>query len=65
MLFETGRCYKHTTGLSMHIIANLDTTLWGFTMIAEQSNGKLIPVNRQSTDNWKQISREEWLSNFN
>lgn len=64
MIFETGKYYKHTTGLCMSVLDRLNTTMWGLALIAEQSNGKLLAVDENYTDNWFEISREEWMSNF-
>jgi hypothetical protein len=66
MIFEVGKYYKHTTGLSMQTLGNMMTTMWGLALIAEQSDGQIIAVGRDedSSVNWIEISREEWLANF-
>lgn len=40
MRFEIGKYYKHTTGNMLHILGELDTTMYGAkALIAEVANG--------------------------
>ena len=66
MKFEIGKYYRHTTGFSLAIIGELETTLYGKALIAEGTDGQLRAVGREeaSAENYKEITKEEWLKNF-
>lgn len=57
MYFQIGSYYDHPCGLRMKVLGELTTVLWGCCLIGETSDGKLIPVTRDSagTINWKEI----------
>lgn len=67
MVFEIGKCYRHTTGEELSIAGEVDTVMYGKCLLAE-SNYKpnLIPVGRDESAavNWTEISKEEWMKNF-
>jgi len=69
MLFEIGKCYKHTTGIMLKIVCEAETTMWGNTLIAEEE-GKYghglttVGNNANCNDNWSEITEEEWMTNF-
>ncbi len=44
MIFETGKCYEHTTGLKIRILAEADTCAYGHVLIAEDSYGRIVPI---------------------
>ena len=67
MVFEVGKCYRHTTGEELQIVGQVDTTLYGNCLVAESSNSEdLKPVGKDesATDNWVEITQEEWMKNF-
>lgn len=67
MIFEIGKYYEHTTGRQLAILGELETTMFGKCLIAEQNDGpNFISVGRDSTsaDNYHEISKEKWMKNF-
>lgn len=44
MIFEVGKCYEHTTGLKIRILAETDTCAYGHVLIAEDSYGRIVPI---------------------
>jgi len=44
MIFEVGKCYEHTTGLKIRILAEADTCAYGHVLIAEDSYGRIVPI---------------------
>jgi len=67
IVFEIGKCYRHTTGQEMHVIGELDTVMYGNTLVAETTkNTDLTCVGRSHHNavNWKEISHQEWMKNF-
>lgn len=44
MIFEVGKCYEHTTGLKMRILAEVDTCAYGHVMIGEDNYGRIVPI---------------------
>lgn len=65
--FEIGKYYRHTGGSEIAVLGELNTTLYGLTLIVEEAgvNG-FKPVGRgpEATVNWVEITQEEWLKNF-
>jgi len=41
--FEIGKCYQHTTGREIKVIARAETTAYGSTLIAENAFAKPLP----------------------
>jgi len=66
MIFEIGKYYQHTTGIELSIIGELETTLWGKTLIAETNSSDFEAVGSDiyATTNYVEISKEEWMKNF-
>jgi hypothetical protein len=68
MIFEIGKCYRHTTGEEIQIVGEVNTTLYGNCLAAESNRKRdLIPVSKNdeaATVNWTEISQEEWMKNF-
>ena len=68
MKFEIGKFYRHTTGKDLAIIGELETTMFGKTLIAETKDITecLMAVGRQesATANYTEITKEEWMKNF-
>ena len=70
MLFEIGKCYKHSAGNMMKILCKAESTVWGTTLVGEQAgtrNHSLVPVGWDSEDytaNWEEITHDEWMTNF-
>ena len=44
MIFEVGKCYEHTTGLKVRILAEADTCAYGHVLIGEDSYGRIVPI---------------------
>jgi hypothetical protein len=67
MVFVNGKCYKHTTGTQIKVIGEVNSTLYGHCLMAEDSDGRFYPVGKTEDNafNWSEISEEEWLKNFN
>lgn len=67
MKFEVGKYYRHTTGQKLHVLGELETTMWGKTLIGESDwRSELIPVGQTDDNavNWSEIDREEWMKSF-
>ncbi len=67
MVFETGKFYRHTTGQDLAILGELETTMYGKCLVAESNkSGDLIPVgsDESATQNYIEITKEEWMKNF-
>lgn len=54
MIFEVGKCYEHTTGLKMRILAEVDTCAYGHVLIAEDNHGRIVPqgIDEEATENY-------------
>lgn len=54
MKFEIGKCYKHTSGKKMRIIAETDTYFYGHCLLAEYDSAEYIPVGAEEENavNW-------------
>lgn len=68
MVFEIGKFYRHTTGLELAIVGEVETTLYGKCLVAESNepSGNLVAVGRDesATQNFIEITKEEWMKNF-
>lgn len=66
MVFEIGKCYQHTTGSQIKIIGEVNSTLYGDSLMAEESDGSFRPVGKTEDNaaNWREITEEEWMKNF-
>ena len=67
MVFEIGRFYRHTSGREMAILGEVETTMYRKCLVAESNRtGNLLPVGKDESaaDNWREISKEEWMQNF-
>ncbi len=68
MVFEIGKCYRHTTGLQMHVIGEVETMARGKGLLAEQYGigDELTQVGTlpENAVNWSEITIEEWENNF-
>ena len=65
--FEIGKYYKHPNGDVMHIIGAVQTTLYGWSLLAEKhGSDNLNPVGQGTgdADNWTETTEEHWLSGF-
>lgn len=66
--FEVGKFYKHNTGICFAILCEVETTLYGKTLIAEQACGgsNIIAVGQDESAaaNFHEITKEEWMENF-
>lgn len=63
--FEVGKYYKHASGQQIAIVAVAKTTMYGVTLLAEQSNRPdFIPVGFETEDSYAEITKEEWMRNF-
>lgn len=56
MKFEIGKCYVHTTGEKIRIIARVNTYFYGEALLAETNEGNYYPVgeNEDNTINWSE-----------
>ncbi|WP_296117610.1 hypothetical protein [uncultured Eubacterium sp.] len=43
MIFEVGKCYEHTNGLKLRILADVVTCAYGRVFIAEDNYGRITP----------------------
>ena len=68
MKFEVGKFYKHTTGHCLAILCEQETTMYGKTLLAEhtcEGDGFIaVGMDEARAINYHEISREEWLLNF-
>lgn len=67
MIFEVGKCYRHTTGHEISIVAEVETTMFGKTLLAEQTDRldfMAVGLSEANSENYKEITREEWMRNF-
>lgn len=44
MIFEVGKCYVHTTGHKIRIIAKVNTHFYGEGLLAENNDAKYLIV---------------------
>jgi hypothetical protein len=67
MKFKNGRCYEHTTGQQIKIIGRCKSTMYGKCLIAETDEGEFVPVSthEEAAVNFKEITHDEWMKNFN
>jgi len=68
MKFEPNKYYKHSSGGMIHTLGFLNTSIYGNTLIAEESHSaNFVPVGTSSDDhtqNYTEITEEEWLKQF-
>lgn len=65
--FKVGKYYKHGGGGVMHIVGAVKTTLYGWTLVAEEHGSpNLRPVgqDRDNAQNWEETTEEHWLAGF-
>lgn len=68
--FEVGKYYQHAAGRSISIVGEVETTKWGSMLVVEETDHtghgiSCMQVGSEDTaNNWTEIGREEWLSNF-
>jgi hypothetical protein len=63
--FEVGKYYKHASGQQIAIVATATTTMYGDTLLAEQSDRPdFKPVGFETDDSYEEITKEEWMENF-
>ena len=65
-MFEVGKNYRHNGGMTMRVLARLQTSIYGETLIAERSLGDFAPVaEHEGADaNWEEISVEEYTASL-
>lgn len=56
MIFENGKCYEHTTGQKMRIIAEIDTYFYGHCLLGETDTVTYVTVGigEEYAVNWKE-----------
>jgi hypothetical protein len=66
MVFEVGKCYRHTTGFEISIVAEIETVMYGSCLVAEDAYGELHPFGKREDNavNYSEITKEEWMRNF-
>lgn len=66
--FEIGKCYRHVgSRIDMYILGELETTLYGRTLVAERSDScdlMCVGSDYTSAQNWMEIPYSEWMKNF-
>jgi hypothetical protein len=64
MAFEIGKAYRHNAGMTMRVLGELDTHIYGRTKIAERDIGDFVPVGDHAgaDDNWTEITEGEYRS---
>jgi len=68
MKFELGKYYVHSTGLCIHIIGALESTIYGWTFISERPGvGSFQPVgsDADAAVNWEETTKEHFLFKLN
>ena len=65
--FELGKYYKHNAGEKLHICGVCESKIYGMCLMGENEYGEFSPIGRHkgATDNWYEISEEEFLSGEN
>ena len=67
MKFEIGKYYRHNNGNMMNVIGGLQTTMYGGCLVGEEifsTNLKPLGQDEESTINWSEITKDDWLKNF-
>ena len=68
MRFEIGKCYQHTDGRMISVVASANTTMYGVTLLAEMSDSPdFMPVGFDSdeyAENWNEITKDKWMEGF-
>lgn len=68
MRFEIGKFYQHTSGQMISVVCQAETTMYGITFLAEQSDSPdFISVGSDSdeyAENWEEITKEQWMKGF-
>lgn len=68
MELEVGKCYRHSSGKEISIVGVLNTTMYVWGGIAEQSDrSDFTGVQLNDEDagvGWEEITEEEWMKNF-
>lgn len=67
MKFEVGKYYKHSSGALLHIIGEVDSTMYGHCLVGEGTwNYNLLPVgmNESNAMNYEEINKSEWDENW-
>lgn len=54
MKFEVGKCYVHTTGEKIRIIARVNTYFYGEGLLAESHSAYYYVVCEDNTVNWSE-----------
>jgi len=63
MVFEVRKFYKHTSGEAIHIVAEVDTLMWGNCLVAEAAyQNDLLPIGKdeESAVNYIEITESEY-----
>lgn len=66
-VFEIGKFYRHASGLEIHIVGDVNTTLYDKILVAENSEDvclRPVSIGPGVRDGWVEISDKEWMSNF-
>ena len=67
MYFQIGHYYKQSGGGMIHIVGAARTTLYGWTLLAEEhgsSNFRPVGSDEGSTVNWTEATEAEWMTGF-
>lgn len=67
MVFQIGKHYQHACGTMMSIIGEVNSTMYGKSLVAEEAmapNFKPVGSDEDSAHGWYEITKGKWLSNF-
>jgi len=65
--FQVGKCYRHNGGEEISIVGSVSTTLYGNVLVAESNKTcdlKPVGCDYCAAENWKEISKVDWMKNF-
>lgn len=61
MIFEVGKCYEHTNGLKLRILAEVVTCAYGRVLIAEDNYGRITPQGIGEESSLKYVECEDFM----
>jgi hypothetical protein len=68
MIFEVGKYYQHIYGHKLFVLGELETTMYGKTLMAETDEiyrvFRAVGRDADSALNYHEISREDWMKSF-
>ena len=61
MIFEVGKCYEHTNGLKLRILADVVTCAYGRVFIAEDNYGRITPQGISEESSLNYVECEDFM----